>query len=147
MSMDRPLRSACVAVWLLLSAPPTFGFNHGFDYNDPKVKWFDSKLVPNSKEGLSCCGKGDAYAVDRYEKQPNGDYKIWIENGNGDPITFPDGSRRPKIDEGEYIVPASAINPEDDDLDNPQGHSVLWATAYEGKITKAWCFVRHPNGF
>lgn len=136
------------AALALLWFGPSHGFDHGFDYSDPRVRWFDSKRIPNTlpPDTQSCCGKADAYLVDRYEKQPNGDYKIWIDNGSGAAIKFPDGKTRPPVDDGEYLVPASAVNPEGDDEDNPQGHSVLWATAYEGKITRVWCFVRHPNG-
>lgn len=119
---------------------------HGFDYSDPAVQWFASRMIPPRYE-TSCCGKGDAYVVDRYEMLPNGDARIWIDHGNGDPIKFPDGTERPRLNEGEYIIDAMRVNRKEDDEDNPQGHSVLWAlAAKDGSIAEVWCFVRHPQG-
>jgi hypothetical protein len=125
---------------------PSFGMDHGFDYSDPRVQWFASRMIPPRYE-TSCCGKGDAYAVDRYEMLPNGDIRIWIDDNNGAEIEFPDGTKRPKLNAGEYLVDSMSVNRIEDDEDNPQGHSVLWALANpDGSLSRVWCFVRHPNG-
>jgi hypothetical protein len=140
-----PLLLGAAAVGLLWFGP-SHGFDHGFDYSDPRVQWFASKTVPPRYQ-MSCCGKADAYIVDRYEMQPDGSARVWIDGDNGAEITFPDGKKRPKINVGEYVVEAMSVNRIEDDEDNPQGHSVLWALANaDGTISHVWCFVRHPNG-
>jgi hypothetical protein len=137
-----------VALLAFCLLTPVFAHDHGFDPNSPITKWFDTKNMPPDYIE-SCCGKGDAYTVDQYWKNPDGTYTAVIADGSA--ITYPDGTTRAPIPDGtKIIVPASRVNRAEDDLDNPIGHSVLWLTisgpGYGIDSINVWCFIRHPEG-
>lgn len=136
--------------------PRGYAMNHGFDPDAPATKWFETLRIP-PQEQVSCCGKADAYPVDRYTKLPNGDYEVWIEDGSAK--AYPDGTRRIAWDESVPIkVPAERVNKEDDDLSNPTDHGWLFfipqreypADGGEAKpstkVSTIYCFIRHPQG-
>lgn len=140
----------------LMVTSPSHAKNHGFDPMAPTTKWFESLKIP-PEEMVSCCGKADAYSVDRYEKLPNGDYRVWIADGSA--IVFPDGTRRTAWNtEIPIIVPKENVNKETDDLDNPTDHSWLFfqpKSLYPAdgsepppseEVSVVYCFIRHPNG-
>ena len=128
-----------------------FAFDHGFNKESPDTKWFESLMIPPHYV-VSCCGKADAYPVDRYEKLPNGDYRVWIAKGHDKP--YPDGTRRtPWNIDVPIVVPAARVNREEDDLDNPTEFSWLFfdpARTFDGspssKVVEIYCFIRHPQG-
>jgi hypothetical protein len=114
--------------------------DHGFDYSDPVVRWFNTLPRPNLPTA-SCCGKGDAYGADVYERQPNGNYRVTVTDGEYK--QFPDGSVRPFIPNGTIIIVESKlVNPPSDG--NPTGHGVIFLTIYNGDIIP-WCFVLPPS--
>jgi hypothetical protein len=131
-------------------------FDHGFSKTSPKTKWFEKQLIPPSYY-VSCCGKADAYPVDRYERLPSGDYKVWVAEGYD--VPYPDGTKRAPWDTAKpIIVPKESVNREEDDLDNPTEYSWLYFIPAEkldanGKQIPAdhpsviYCFIRHPQGF
>ena len=129
--------------WLLMGAPGALAGNHGYDPSDPRTKWMELKLRPDI--GTSCCGKHDAYFFDRYEELPGGELRVWLE-AQGE-TRYPDGGVRPAIEKQDVIVPRSNVNPLDDDIDNPWDRSVIWVTVHEGKVTRVWCAIRHPQGY
>jgi hypothetical protein len=146
---------AALCVWLMWphQAP---AMDHGFDPGDKGVQWFESLKIP-PMEMVSCCGKADAYPVDRYTKLPNGDYEVWVEDGSAHP--YPDGTKRVPWDESVPItVPAARVNKEDDDLTNPTDHGWLFfipRREYPGDgsepkpstvVSEVYCFIRHPQG-
>jgi len=130
----------------IVMAVRAYSMDHGFDPNSPVTKWFESKRMPPKYE-VSCCGKGDAYTVDRYWRNPDGSFTAVIADGSA--ITYPDGSqRKPMPDNTEVLVPEGSVNTEEDDLDNPIGHSVIWLRVNDdGTPGRVWCFIRHPQGF
>lgn len=143
-------------VALLLTLSPVVAMDHGFNPNSATTKWFESLKIPPKNE-VSCCGKADAYPVERYERLSNGDYRVWIAPDNG--ITFPDGTVRPPWDSTiPIIVPKERVNEEKDDLDNPTDFSWLFfvpervypADGSEPKpatkVSVIYCFIRHPQG-
>lgn len=134
------------AVLVLALSPPSHGMNHGFDPDAPATKWFEKLQRPDSIPN-SCCGKGDAYPVDRYERiNARGDYRVWIADGSA--IKYPDGTTRDPWDTSVPIeVPFNKVNKEDDDLDNPTEHSWLFFRASTPTdVGTVYCFIRHPNG-
>jgi hypothetical protein len=132
------------AALLVLSCAPAWSMDHGFDPNSPTTKWMERQMIPNLDYPQSCCGKGDAYPVDRYQKEPNGDYTVWIADGRA--ITFPDGQTRAPWDESVPVtVPARRVNKEDDDLDNPTDHGwVFMRVSTPSQPGAVFCFIRHP---
>jgi hypothetical protein len=135
---------AVALAWLFLT--PAYGMNHGFDPDAPTTKWFELLQRPDS-EPNSCCGKGDAYPVDRYEKiNERGDYRVWLSDG--DAIVYPDGTQRDYFDKEVPIeVPFNKVNKEIDDIDNPTEHSWLFMRVSTPRDPGTiYCFVRHPNG-
>lgn len=134
-------------IWLF-STPCAHAMNHGFDPDDPTIKWFESKIRPDSPPN-SCCGKGDAYPVERYEcpepKTGKG-CTVWLADGSAK--LYPDGTRRDYFDKSVPItVPFNKVNPDDDDLDNPTDMS--WLFMRVSTPTEAgtiYCFIKHPSG-
>jgi hypothetical protein len=113
----------------------------GFDPNNPTAHWFETLKVPGTNN--SCCGYGDAYAADLYEKHPDGSYTAVITDGSA--ITYPDGSIRAYIANGTKVeVPKERVNPPKDG--NPTGHGVLFLSTYEQAIMNVFCFVLPPMG-
>lgn len=114
----------------------------GFDPNNPTAKWFQSLKQPGSN--ASCCGYGDAYEADIYERHPDGSYTVVITDGSE--ITYPDGSVRYYIPNGTKIeVPAKQVNPPSDG--NPTGHGVIFMSMQEpGGGYIIYCFVPMPLG-
>lgn len=143
---------ACLA---LLSCSSVYAMNHGFDPGDPGVQWFEGLKIPPA-DVVSCCGKGDAYPVDEYEKLPDGTYRVWIADGSESP--YPDGTKRVPWDISiPIIVPAERVNKMEDDLDNPTDHGWLFFQPRvnwdEGgkrlpstEYNSIYCFIRHPKG-
>lgn len=123
----------------------SYGMDHGFDHNDATVKWFEKQLRPDQPP-LSCCGKGDAYPVDRYIHNPHEHtYTVWLHDGSA--IKYPDGTRRDYFDKSVPIeVPENKVNPLEDDQDNPTDFSWIYMRVSTptdpGTI---YCFIRHPN--
>lgn len=126
-----------------ISVGKAYGMDHGFDVNDPRTVWMEKQLTPRHNQ--SCCGKGDGYFVDRYRMNADSSYTVYIED-SGD-VTFPDGTERPRLIAQEFVVPVEAVNSLDDDIDNPFDHSVVWLTVYQGRVSKVWCFIRHPQSY
>jgi hypothetical protein len=124
---------------------PAPAMNHGFDPSAPATKWFESLERPDQSPN-SCCGKADAYPVDRYQKNSDHTYTVWIADGR--PIKYPDGTTRDPWDITVPIsVPDNKVNKEDDDLDNPTDHSWLFFRASTPTdVGTIYCFIRHPNG-
>lgn len=122
-----------------------YSMDHGFDPNSPVTEWFESKKLP-PVYATSCCGKGDAYVVDDYWPNPDGSYTAVIADGSA--IEYPDGTRRRVIKNGTHVhVPKDSVNREEDDLDNPINHSVIWLYVNDdGEPGTVWCFIRHPKG-
>ncbi len=114
----------------------------GFDPNNPTAKWFATLKQPRST--ASCCGYGDAYQTDIYERHPDGSYTVEITDGSE--ITYPDGTVRYFIPNGTKIeVPAGQVNPPSDG--NPTGHGVLFMNMQEpGGGYIIYCFVPMPLG-
>lgn len=117
--------------------------DHGFDPNDPRTQWMETKKQPDI--GTSCCGKGDGYFVDRYAMNRDGSYDVWIEDSGM--VLFPDGTVRPRIQDKHFHVPREKVNPLEDDLDNPFDHSVIWLRVTETGSYTVYCFIRHPQGY
>lgn len=138
---------AVIIALLLYSIWPfkAHAMDHGFDPNSATTKWMERQMRPDNPTS-SCCGKADAYPVDRYRKLPTGDYEVWIENG--DAITYPDGTKREPWDVNiSLIVPSNKINKEDDDLDNPTDHGWLFfRPTNDHEPGTFYCFIRHPQG-
>jgi hypothetical protein len=133
-----------VVVLFGVLAAPAHGMDHGFDPNSPVTKWFEEQQRPDTPG--SCCGKADAYPVDRYQKNADHTYTVWIADGRA--IVYPDGSRRDPWDESVPItVPENKVNKEDDDLDNPTNHGWLFfRTSTPKDVGTIYCFIRHPQG-
>lgn len=131
-----------LALCSLALARCAHALDHGFDPDDPRTKWMELKLQPDT--GQSCCGKGDGYFVDRWKMNPDGSATVYIEDSGI--VRFPDGTVRPRVIQKEFSVPREKVNPLRDDLDNPFDHSVVWITVNGGEVTRVWCFVRHPQG-
>jgi hypothetical protein len=115
-----------------------WGMDHGFDASTTRAPvWMEKQLTP--KHNQSCCGKGDGYFVDRYRMNADGSFTVYIAD-SGD-VTFPDGTERPRLVDQDIVVPVEAVNPLDDDVDNPFDHSVVWLAVYQGRVSKVWCFI------
>jgi hypothetical protein len=132
-------------LWVLWPHPAP-AMNHGFDPSAPATKWFEGLERPDQPPN-SCCGKADAYPVDRYQKNSDHTYTVWIADGS--PIKYPDGTTRDPWDINvPIIVPDNKVNKEDDDLDNPTDHSWLFFRASTPTdVGTIYCFVRHPNSY
>lgn len=115
--------------------------DHGFDYSDPVVRWFNALPRPNMRS-TSCCGKGDAYGADEYEKV--GDhYRVTITDGEYK--QFPDGTVRAPLKNGTVVdVPLVFVNPPSDG--NPTGHGVIFLSVSGGDVLAVWCFVLPSMG-
>lgn len=139
-----------VAALLLLALVPSHALNHGFDPDSATTKWFERQMRPDrpADPPEPCCGKADAYPVDRYQKHDDHTYSVWVHASAGELYTYPDGSRRAPFDPSvEIIVPDTKVNPEDADLDNPSNYSWLFMSV--NNITTPstiYCFIRHPSG-
>jgi hypothetical protein len=119
--------------------------NHGFNPDLPATKWFEGLKQPDAVN-ISCCGKGDAYPVDRYVRNADNSFTVWIEDGSE--ITYPDGAHRPFFDKSIPIhVPANKINDMQDDLDNPTEHGwIFMRVSSDTDWGTIYCFIRHPQG-
>lgn len=140
-------------LWLFTGPAPAM--DHGFDPEAKATKWFESLLIP-PKDEITCCGKSEAYPVDHFEKQPDGNYRVWIADGSA--VQYPDGKWRIPWDESVPIdVPARLVNKMEDDFDNPTEHGWLFFVpesvfSPDGaplipstKVVEIYCFVRHPR--
>lgn len=136
------MRLICALI-LAVVAGPAYGMDHGFNPNDPRTQWMETKKQPDI--GTSCCGKADGYFVDRYQKNADGSYEVWIDDSGE--VQFPDGTYRPRIVDMQFHVPREKVNPLDDDLDNPFDHSVLWVRVLDTRNYTIYCFVRHPQSY
>lgn len=118
----------------------------GYEPNSsPTVSWFESLPRPDMPSGYSCCGKADAYPVDRY--WPNGDGSFTAVIADGSAKKYPDGTERPYVAAGtEVIVPKERINDDKHDLDNPTDFSWVFIRVLAGNVQQVYCFVRHPSG-
>lgn len=136
---------ALIVTILVWSCLPARAMNHGFNPDAPTVKWMEKQIRPDSPPN-SCCGAADGYPVDNYEPLPDGTYRVWI--ANGDPIVFPDGTRRDPWDISiPLVVPKEKINAETDDLDNPTDHGWLFfRPSNDHEPGSFYCFIRHPTG-
>jgi hypothetical protein len=134
---------ACL-FWLFTVPAPAM--DHGFNPNAPATRWFESLIVPD-RPPLSCCGKADAYPVDRYQKNNDHTYTVWIADGS--PVKYPDGTTRDPWDVNVPIsVPDTKVNKLDDDLDNPTEHGWLFFRPDTNHdVGTIYCFVRHPNSY
>jgi hypothetical protein len=154
--MIKKISAFALSMFFVLLCGDANAINHGFDPLSITTKWFEKLKIP-PKGMVSCCGRADAYSVDRYEKLPSGDYLVWI--ADGDPILFPDGTRRIGWDISiPIVVPAEHVNDMEDDLDNPTEHSWLFfipvreypqdggESPPSNKVSTLYCFIRHPNG-
>jgi hypothetical protein len=119
--------------------------DHGFNPNDPTVRWFQSKMRPD-EPSLSCCGKGEAYPVARYQENPNHSYTVWLADGSA--LKYPDGATRAYFDMATPItVPKNKVNDPIDDLDNPTDVSWVFMTvSTPTDVRSMFCFIRHPEG-
>jgi hypothetical protein len=144
--------SAVITCMVLLFSKPAHAINHGYDPNDKAVQWFESLYMQERLPmKVSCCGRSDSYPVDRYEILPNGDYKVWVEDGSVK--LYPDGKHRAYWNKDiPIIVPKKKVNPMEDDLNNPTDHGWIFFNPHgnpgdhpldEGDI---YCFVPHPQG-
>ncbi len=128
-----------VALLLLITAGARA--EKGFDPNNPTAHWFETLKVPGTNN--SCCGYGDAYEADVYEKHADGSYTAVVTDGSE--RTYPDGSIRAYVKNGTQVeVPAALVNPPKDG--NPTGHAVLFLSAYESIVRQVFCFVLPPMG-
>lgn len=136
--------AVALSVWALWphAAP---AMNHGFNPDAPLTKWFESKIRPDSPPN-SCCGKGDAYPVERYQNNGDHTYTIWLADGSA--ILYPDGTRRDYFDKATpIIVPDNKVNPPDDDLDNPTDVSwVFMRVSTSTDVGTVYCLILHPEG-
>jgi hypothetical protein len=137
------LALACL-IWLFTTPAPAM--DHGFNPTNPTVKWFERKMVPNITFAQSCCGKADAYPVERVRRNTDQTWSVWLADGSE--VKYPDGSRRAYFDKSvEIVVPDSKVNPPDDDLDNPTDVGWIFmrvsTPAQPGAI---FCLIIHPEG-
>lgn len=146
------MRTSSKILWKLLFvvivlSVPAYAMDHGFDKNDPLVKWFE--LLPRPDYSGPCCGASDGYPVVRYWRDGPRSRHTWTAViGDGSARHFPDGTTREPIPDGtEVTVPDNKINPERDDLDNPTDLSWIFMSVSEGRPQNIFCFVRHPQGF
>jgi hypothetical protein len=119
--------------------------DHGFNPNNPTVRWFQSKMRPD-QPSLSCCGKGEAYPVARYQENPDHTYTAWLADGSA--LKYPDGTTRDYFDMATPItVPKDKVNDLRDDLDNPTDVSWVFMTVSTStEVRSMFCFIRHPEG-
>jgi hypothetical protein len=134
---------ACL-LWLFTVPAPAM--DHGFNPNNPTVKWFERKMIPNITFQQSCCGKADAYPVERVRRNTDHTWSVWLADGSE--VKYPDGSHRAYFDKNtEIVVPDDKVNPPDDDLDNPT--DVGWIFMRVSNPTNPgaiYCLVIHPEG-
>jgi hypothetical protein len=145
-----------IAVLLALFGKPAHAFDHGFDPLSETSIWMRQLVRPDFATS-NCCGKGDAYGADIYNRNPDGSYDIVITDG--DAITFPDGTKRVPLKNGTEIhVEKNKVNPENEQAGNPTGHAWVFVSPYveryedeahEIPVTRPgtiYCFVpRAPN--
>jgi hypothetical protein len=125
---------------------PASAFDHGFDPSDPVVQWFEHLRRPDVDEDylgvVSCCGKGDAYAVDVVED--GGADREWaVKITDGSAIEFPDGTTRQPLPDGTVSrFPGSkVIKP---NQGNPTKHAWVFISVWSGQVHEVWCFVPLP---
>lgn len=144
-----PLPLALLVVLVILitlaAVHAAFAMNHGFDPSAPAVKWFEKLERPDQRPN-SCCGKADAYPVDRYQKNSDHTFTVWVADGSA--LKYPDGTTRDEWDTSvPIIVPDTKVNDESDDLDNPTEHGWLFfRPSTKRDVGTIYCFIRHPNG-
>ena len=121
--------------------------DHGFDPTNKTVQWFESKIRPDSPPN-SCCGKGDAYPVERYELHPEL-HEVWVWVSDGSAMKYPDGTTRDYWDMStKIVVPDTKVNPPDDDLDNPTDVSwIFMRVSTPTDVGTIYCFIPHPSGY
>ena len=136
---------AIILLWALWphSAP---AMDHGFNPSDPTVKWFERKMIPNITFQQSCCGKADAYPVERVRRNTDHTWSVWLADGSE--VKYPDGTHREYFDKNiPIVVPDDKVNPPDDDLDNPTDVGWIFmrvsTPAQPGAI---YCVIIHPEG-
>jgi hypothetical protein len=131
-------------LWMFMTPAPAM--DHGFNPNSATTKWFERLIRPDQPPN-SCCGKGDAYPVARYEHHPETHtWSVWLSDGSA--IKYPDGTTRDYFDMStEIIVPENKVNSLEDDLDNPTDTSwVFMRVSTPTDVGTMYCFIRHPEG-
>jgi hypothetical protein len=139
-----------IGLCLSLSCAPARAFDHGFDPNDPVVKWFESLQLPDDRP-KRCCGKGDAYKIqivrDALGERDDEMGEAVITDGAA--IEFPDGTRRLELPNGlRFRFPKSKLNPLSDG--NPTDTAWVFVAIRTGppnEITKIYCVIPLPPGF
>lgn len=132
-------------LWFVSAMRPAAGMDHGFDKSAPLTKYLESLMRPDMPG--SCCGKGDAYQVERYRENADGTFSVWLSEEGKKAIVFPDGKyRSPVIGDPEIRVPAHRVNKLDDDQDNPSDTSWIFMSVSGGSMANVFCFIRHPMG-
>lgn len=131
-----------IGLLLFAWAKSAHAFDHHWNPNSPVAEWYRNLKVPNQNPRTSsCCDKGDAYRIEILQ-EPLDDTNRQGEAvvTDGEEIHFDDGTIRARIDVGTHFkFPKSLMNPPSDG--NPTTSAVLFATAYEGKITNIYCVV------
>lgn len=91
-------------------------------------QWIESVKRPDIREAR-CCGDGDAYIVDNFRLDKDGELFVQITG------TYynPDGSVF-LADGEEMLVPKNKINTSQDDAGNTSGHGVLFLNNYTKEI-------------
>lgn len=135
-----------IEVMLIITLAAFLAGFKGYDPDtSPNAKWFESLPRPDMPPGYPCCGKADAYPVDRY--WPNGDGSYTAVIADGSAKVYPDGTERPYVAAGtEVLVPAMKVNTEAFDLDNPTEYSWVFMRVLAGNVQQVYCFIRHPQG-
>lgn len=126
------MKTATILAAAIAIATPAFAFDHGFNHDTERSKWFtqlkrpEKAFYPNS-----CCGDADAYEADIYSRNPDGSYEVTITDGSEK--VFPDGSLRPGIKTGSQIhVEKDRVNPPIETQGNPTGHAWIFVSASRG---------------
>jgi hypothetical protein len=136
---------AVVFAFLLVIAATHKAKAHDWDHMGKHTEWFESRIRPDQPPN-SCCGEADAYPVDRYIKNDDHTYTVWVADGSA--LVTKEGRVREYWDMATPItVPDNKVNHEDDDLDNPTDHSwIFMRVSTPTDVGTIYCFIRHPNG-
>lgn len=136
------IRSICLLTLAL--TVPAAAFDHGFDHETERSKFFEQLKRPDFYPE-SCCGKADAYEADIYQRNPDGSYEVTITDGSA--IQYPDGKHREYIATGTTVtVPKAKINPPIETQFNPTGHAWLFMSVYSAEPGAVFCFAPLPEG-
>lgn len=130
---------------------PAHAFDHGFDHNDPLVRWFDDLTRDAPLGVVKCCGRGDAYAIaididgtDRsaYQAIAPPCPEDWVAHiTDGRAIEWPDGTKREPIPDGTFFR-FSGDRLTRERSGNPTKTAWAFLNVMGGGITGVWCVVR-----